>query len=170
MIRLYCPDLNVFVEPTDRNIIMWYKQHHVDPTIGLLQTYLLYEETREVTGGKYWDEEAKKIRYAKKRTAKVSGRYQLFEIPWSGLYDRHNRPIFHGDLLHEADDRGPLVCQVGRGVMRFLRHDTATHWDIAPEVQVIGMQRTGSAILDPHLVSEVIRPLFVYPTPEQLPQ
>lgn len=168
MIRLYCPDLNVFVNPTDHNVIVWYQQHRVDPTIATLQTCLLYEETRTLKGAsKYWDEKTQEIKYAKKRQTKVSGRYQLFEIPWSGLYDRHNRPIFHGDILHEADERGPLVCEVGPGVIRFLRHDTGLTWDITPEVQILGMRRIGSAVLDPHLVGDKIRGLFVYPKPPE---
>lgn len=165
MIRLYCPELNVFIDPTDRNILVWFQQHRVDHTIGVLQTFLLYEGTRTVPGVKYWDKETRTIRYGKKRKTKVSGRYQLYSVPWSGLYDCHNRPIFHGDLL-KSEDAKPLVCDVGVGSIRLLRHNTGLSWS-EPDVQVIGLQRIGSALLDPQLVCETMRPLFVYPKSEE---
>lgn len=166
MIRLYCPELNVFINPTDRNVMVWYQENRFDPTIGVLQTALLYDEIRTVSGPKTWDEKAKRIRYPK-RKAHVSGRYKLYHIPWSELYDRFNRPVFHGDILQEEETRGLLVCQVATGVLRFLRTDTGLTWDLAPEVQIIGMRRIGSAVLDPHLVGESIRGLFVYPKPPE---
>ncbi len=166
MMRLYCPDLNVFVDPTDRNVLIWYQQHRVDPTIGVLQTYMLYEATRKIQGEKYWDADARRIRYGKPRKAHVSGRYRLYAIPWSGLSDRNRRPIFHGDILQDGERPG-RVCEVHRALgIRFLKTDDGAHWNFPTSDYTDDMAIVDSAILNPNMIGELIRNLFIYPNPE----
>jgi hypothetical protein len=167
MMRLYCPQLNQFVDPTDRNVFVWFQEHRVDPTIGIFRASIMYEATRNIGGGKYWDVQAHKIRYSKLRKAQVSGRYRLYEVPWSGMYDRDKRPIFHGDIIESTRiPRMLFVCNITEHKSPGFLFCAGT--DVQAGVRYLSENSLiiGSAVISPHLVGDSIRKLFVYPNPE----